>query len=109
MRTAKKYGRRDGSVVRFDDNACVLINKAGDPMGTRLNGMEMTACDYDGRLFLTNSQGLLLRNYEENNGQRFSHWHQHIYRYSKTLSLQLRSFNNQLEYFNPVIVCKLSM
>ena len=39
VRTKKKYGRPDGSFVRFDDNACVLINKAGDPMGTRLNGM----------------------------------------------------------------------
>ncbi|KAA8897807.1 60S ribosomal protein L14/L17/L23 [Sphaerosporella brunnea] len=38
VRTKKKYGRPDGSYVRFDDNACVLINKAGDPMGTRLNG-----------------------------------------------------------------------
>jgi ribosomal protein L14 len=39
VRTKKKYGRPDGSFVRFDDNACVLINKAGDPMGTRLNGI----------------------------------------------------------------------
>ena len=39
VRTKKKYGRPDGSFVRFDDNACVLINKAGEPIGTRLNGM----------------------------------------------------------------------
>lgn len=38
VRTHKKYQRPDGSVVRFDDNACVLINKAGEPIGTRLNG-----------------------------------------------------------------------
>lgn len=38
VRTKKKYARPDGSVVRFDDNACVLINKAGDPLGTRMNG-----------------------------------------------------------------------
>lgn len=38
VRTAKKYQRPDGSVVKFDDNACVLINKAGEPIGTRLNG-----------------------------------------------------------------------
>jgi ribosomal protein L14 len=31
--------RPDGSVVRFDDNACVLINKGGEPIGSRLNGM----------------------------------------------------------------------
>lgn len=40
VRTHKKYQRPDGSVVRFDDNACVLINKAGEPIGTRLNGMQ---------------------------------------------------------------------
>jgi len=39
VRTAKKLQRPDGSVVKFDDNACVLINKAGEPIGTRLNGV----------------------------------------------------------------------
>ncbi|KAL1305655.1 hypothetical protein AAFC00_007249 [Neodothiora populina] len=39
VRTAKKYQREDGSVVKFDDNACVLINKGGEPIGTRLNGL----------------------------------------------------------------------
>ncbi|KAF7196292.1 54S ribosomal protein L38, mitochondrial [Pseudocercospora fuligena] len=39
VRTAKKFQRKDGSVVKFDDNACVLINKGGDPIGTRLNGI----------------------------------------------------------------------
>ncbi len=38
VRTAKKLQRPDGSVVKFDDNACVLINKTGEPIGTRLNG-----------------------------------------------------------------------
>ena len=38
VRTVKKYQRPDGSVVKFDDNACVLINKTGEPIGTRLNG-----------------------------------------------------------------------
>jgi ribosomal protein L14 len=38
VRTAKKMQRKDGSVVRFDDNACVLIGKGGDPIGSRLNG-----------------------------------------------------------------------
>lgn len=42
VRTAKKLQREDGSVVKFDDNACVLINKSGDPIGTRLNGMGYT-------------------------------------------------------------------
>ena len=36
VRTKKKLQRKDGMVVRFDDNACVLINKAGEPLGTRL-------------------------------------------------------------------------
>lgn len=31
--------RRDGSVIRFDDNACILLNKAGDPVGSRVNGV----------------------------------------------------------------------
>ncbi|KAK7713591.1 54S ribosomal protein L38, mitochondrial [Botryosphaeria dothidea] len=39
VRTAKKLQRPDGSVVKFDDNACVLINKAGEPIGSRLNGV----------------------------------------------------------------------
>lgn len=39
VRTKSKMQRRDGSVIRFDDNACVLINKAGDPVGTRINGV----------------------------------------------------------------------
>ncbi|KAI9675391.1 MAG: hypothetical protein M1817_001295 [Caeruleum heppii] len=39
VRTAKKRQRPDGTVVKFDDNACVLINKSGDPIGTRLNGV----------------------------------------------------------------------
>ena len=40
VRTAKKYQRPDGSVVKFDDNACVLINKGGEPIGSRLNGAQ---------------------------------------------------------------------
>ncbi|KAF2015384.1 ribosomal protein L14 [Aaosphaeria arxii CBS 175.79] len=39
VRTAKKWQRPDGSVVKFDDNACVLINKAGEPIGTRVSGI----------------------------------------------------------------------
>ncbi|KAB5523129.1 mitochondrial 54S ribosomal protein YmL38/YmL34 [Coniochaeta sp. 2T2.1] len=39
VRTRYRVGRRDGSSVRFDDNACVLINKAGDPIGSRINGV----------------------------------------------------------------------
>ncbi|KZF21568.1 54S ribosomal protein L38, mitochondrial [Xylona heveae TC161] len=39
VRTAKQHQRPDGSVVKFDDNACVLINKSGDPIGSRINGI----------------------------------------------------------------------
>lgn len=39
VRTKKPYQRRDGSQVRFDDNACVLINKGGEPIGSRMNGV----------------------------------------------------------------------
>ncbi|KAK1975412.1 50S ribosomal protein L14 [Colletotrichum cereale] len=39
VRTKQKTIRPDGSVIRFDDNACVLINKAGDPVGSRINGV----------------------------------------------------------------------
>lgn len=39
VRTRQKVTRRDGSCVKFDDNACVLINKAGDPIGSRINGV----------------------------------------------------------------------
>lgn len=39
VRTKKKYARNDGSVVGFDDNACVLINKGGEPIGSRMNGV----------------------------------------------------------------------
>ena len=39
VRAKKELQRKDGNVIRFDDNACVLINKSGDPIGTRLTGM----------------------------------------------------------------------
>lgn len=38
VRAHKEQQRKDGSYIRFDDNACVLINKSGDPIGTRLTG-----------------------------------------------------------------------
>jgi len=39
VRTRYPTQRRDGSIIRFDDNACVLINKAGDPIGSRILGL----------------------------------------------------------------------
>lgn len=38
IRTAKEYGRPDGSHIRFDDNAAVLIGKENNPRGTRIFG-----------------------------------------------------------------------
>ena len=38
VRTKKEIRRRDGSYVRFDDNATVVIDNNGDPKGTRIFG-----------------------------------------------------------------------
>ena len=38
VRTAKEIHRTDGSTIRFDSNAAVLINKQGEPIGTRIFG-----------------------------------------------------------------------
>lgn len=38
VRTKNKLRRKDGSYIRFDDNAVVLLNNAGDPRGTRIFG-----------------------------------------------------------------------
>jgi large subunit ribosomal protein L14 len=38
VRTAKEIHRNDGSTIRFDSNAAVLINKQGEPIGTRIFG-----------------------------------------------------------------------
>ncbi len=38
VRTAKDIRRADGSVIRFDKNAAVLINAQGEPVGTRIFG-----------------------------------------------------------------------
>ena len=38
VRTKKEVRRQDGSYIRFDDNACVLINGAGELRGSRIFG-----------------------------------------------------------------------
>ncbi len=38
VRVSKEYGRPDGSHIRFDDNAAVLIRPDGNPRGTRIFG-----------------------------------------------------------------------
>jgi large subunit ribosomal protein L14 len=38
VRTKKEIGRRDGSYIRFDDNAAVLLDAQKEPVGTRIFG-----------------------------------------------------------------------
>jgi large subunit ribosomal protein L14 len=38
VRARKEIRRQDGSYIRFDDNACVLINPQNEPVGTRIFG-----------------------------------------------------------------------
>lgn len=38
VRTVSKVKRKDGTVVRFDDNAAVIVNDDGNPRGTRIFG-----------------------------------------------------------------------
>ena len=38
VRTKKEIRRTDGSYIRFDDNACVLLNNAGEIRGSRIFG-----------------------------------------------------------------------
>ncbi|MEA3500545.1 MAG: 50S ribosomal protein L14 [Candidatus Marinimicrobia bacterium] len=38
VRTKKEVGRKDGTYIRFDENAAVLIDEQGEPSGTRIFG-----------------------------------------------------------------------
>ena len=38
VRTVKSYGRRNGSYIRFDENAAVILDDKGNPKGTRVFG-----------------------------------------------------------------------
>lgn len=38
VRTRRAHRRRDGSHIRFDNNSAVLVNEAGEPIGTRVFG-----------------------------------------------------------------------
>ena len=38
VRVSKDIQRKDGSVIRFDTNAAVLVNNSGEPIGTRIFG-----------------------------------------------------------------------
>lgn len=39
VRARKEEQRKDGTLIKFGDNACVLIQKNGDPIGTRLSSI----------------------------------------------------------------------
>ena len=52
VRTKKEVRRPDGSYIRFDDNACVLLNNAGELRGTRIFGpvaRELRATQHEDR------------------------------------------------------------
>ncbi|THB80376.1 MAG: 50S ribosomal protein L14 [Desulfobacteraceae bacterium] len=38
VRTKKEISRPDGSMIRFDDNSAVILNKSNEPVGTRIFG-----------------------------------------------------------------------
>ena len=38
VRTRRSHRRKDGSHIRFDNNSAVLVNEAGEPIGTRVFG-----------------------------------------------------------------------
>ena len=38
VRTAKDIARKDGSTIRFDKSAAVIVNKSNEPVGTRIFG-----------------------------------------------------------------------
>jgi ribosomal protein L14 len=44
VRTRKEQRRRDGTYIRFDDNAAVLINDAGEPVGRASSGRWPASC-----------------------------------------------------------------
>ena len=50
VRTKKEIRRADGSYIRFDDNAAVLINKDNQPVGTRIFGP--VAREFRNRVFM---------------------------------------------------------
>ena len=54
VRTKKEYRRRDGTYIRFDDNAAVLIDDQKEPIGTRVFGpvsRELREKEFPNRVF----------------------------------------------------------
>jgi large subunit ribosomal protein L14 len=49
VRTSKEHRRPDGTYIRFDDNACVIVDDSGAPLGKRIFGpvaRELREADY---------------------------------------------------------------
>ena len=44
VRARKEHRRKDGTYIRFDQNAAVLINETGEPVGTRVSGRSPANC-----------------------------------------------------------------
>ncbi len=59
-------------VVRFDDNACALIGKNGEPLGTRINGEFIKGIRIIG-VMLIYGKVLLVLNYGASSSRRFCH------------------------------------
>jgi large subunit ribosomal protein L14 len=49
VRTKQQVQRKDGSIIRFDDNACILIDDKGEPLGTRIMGSYLALSFLGGR------------------------------------------------------------
>jgi ribosomal protein L14 len=77
VRAKKELQRKDGGLIRFDDNACVLINKTGDPIGTRLTSMLLDGICF--RKYLWMLQVLLELNCATSSGRRYYRWHRYMY------------------------------
>lgn len=77
VRAKKEEQRKDGSLIRFADNACVLINKNGDPIGSRLTSMfTLTSVAF----CLTHLQASSVLSYGRSSGRKSSPWRPCMYK-----------------------------
>ncbi len=77
VRAKKEIQRKDGGLIRFDDNACVLINKTGDPIGTRLTSMSFYQSSLKRTLMCL--QVWLEPSYATSSGPRYYRSHHYMY------------------------------
>lgn len=98
VRTHKKFQRKDGMVVRFDDNACALIGKNGEPIGTRINGKlaSLRSKVYQG--YSSDMQALSAPSFEISSSRRYYHWHQCMY---KSIQCKVWMYKT-MEWYHPV-------